>query len=64
MIRLSELYTSNAFGDVESLRDLSVDELVEECAKLLRHWVDVLGWDMGDTTADKMANYLEREWGR
>lgn len=62
--RLSELYTANAFGDVEFLKDLSVDELVDECGKLLRHWVDVLGWDLGETTADKIANFLEREWGR
>jgi hypothetical protein len=46
---------------VDEWKSLSRSNLLDECQDLLDHWVNE-GWDMGETTAVDMANFLEKEW--
>jgi hypothetical protein len=58
---LSNIWNNNGFGEVDEWKSLSRSNLLDECQDLLDHWVNE-GWDMGETTAVDMANFLEKEW--
>lgn len=61
---LSDIWDHNGFGDVDDWRSLDRAGLVEECADLLEHW-EMMGWDLGSAmTAEDVADFLGKEWGR
>lgn len=60
--QLEELYSSNAFGEVEDWIDLEEEDLFEECQGLLDHWHMENKWELPGITAHDVAEFLKEKW--
>ena len=58
---LAELWTANAWGDVNGWRVLSVCGLLRECGDLHQHW-KALGWDVAAISPADMVEFLKKTW--
>lgn len=58
---LAELWTANAWGDVQGWRVMSICSLLRECSELHRHWSS-LGWDVSGVTPADMVEFLKKTW--
>jgi hypothetical protein len=58
---LSELWTSNAFGDISGWDSLPPEELHRECEEMISAWADN-GWNVDDISPYGMIEFLKKEW--
>lgn len=60
--QLEQLYSTNAFGDIDDWMMLDEGELEEECQSMLKHFSQELKWDVSQITAQDMAEFLKAKW--
>jgi len=59
--KLQKLWTSNAWGAVDAVRYLNLDEQLESLEALRDHWQQDNGWDVSGFTVEDMREFLEAE---